>query len=45
MKKDFECPAFDMSCPYFDFETGLCELGEDAKDECDEAWIDEEDEE
>ena len=43
MRKDFKCPAFDMSCPYF--VSGFCMMGEAAKDECDEAWEEGEDEE
>ena len=43
MKKDFECPASDMSCPYF--MLGYCMMGEIARQECDEAWVEEEEEE
>lgn len=32
----FECPAFDFSCPYF--KKGICLMGEQVKEECDEAY-------
>ena len=43
MEKIFECPAFDFF--FFFFKKGFCELGEDAKNECDEAWEWEDEEE
>lgn len=41
-KEYFYCPAQDFSCPYIRHD-GTCSLP-DPQSECDDAWIDEEDE-
>lgn len=32
------CPTEDLTCPYYDKHTGICQLGCKAIEECDDAY-------